>query len=164
MVTFTWIVSRLCWDFCYASFPNLTLTWLHSRTGCGCKNSSICYRHTTSIWDTTFHGNIRGPYCTTLTTAAFALDNFYDSIPKQVKNTKFASSTVQSRFDRFVKFIDKKENDANFLEAAASLHFLLKTRHIVDDDAVRKVARKMPDADELYVKDVLEQIRREELL
>lgn len=111
-----------------------------------------------------FSWYIRGPYCTTLATAGFALTSFYDDIPKQTKNTKFANSIVQSRFDTFAKFIDKKENDADFLEAAASLHFLKKTRDISDGDAVEKVAKKMPNADESYVRNVLGQITREGLL
>ena len=111
-----------------------------------------------------FSWYIRGPYCTTLATAGFALEDFYEQIPKRPKGTRFANGTIQKRFDRFAKFIKGKENDAKFLEAAASLHFLLKTSRITDDDAIRRIVSKMPDTDESYIRDVLKRMKSEELL
>ena len=112
-----------------------------------------------------FSWYLRGPYCTTLTTAGFILDNFYDDIPKETKNTRFANNIIQKRFDKFTNFIRGKETDKNFLEAAASLHFLLNTSQTTsDNDAIRKVAKKMPDANESYVRNVLSQIKQEGLV
>ena len=111
-----------------------------------------------------FSWYIRGPYCTTLAAAGFALDDFYHHIPKNPKDAGFANRTIQRRFDKFAKFINGKENDAKFLEAAASLHFLLKTRRIGDDGAVKRVTKKMPGTEEQYVRNVLAQMRLEGLL
>ena len=111
-----------------------------------------------------FSWYIRGPYCTILATAGFALEDFYDDIPKGSKNARFANRTIQNRFDKFVAFIRGMENDAKFLEAAASLHFLLKTRRVNDDEAVSKVGAKMPGADTRYLRRVLDRIKLEGLL
>lgn len=72
---------------------------------------------------------LRGPYCSTLATAGFMLDGFYDMMPdgKQDKTEGFANNVVRKRFEKFTKFIKGKERNVNFLEAAASLHFLLNT-------------------------------------
>lgn len=111
-----------------------------------------------------FSWYLRGPYCTTLTAAGFALEGFYQQIPKRSKGTRFASRTIQKRFDRFTRFIKGKESDTNFLEAAASLHFLIRIRQLTDDDAVSMVAEKMPGVDASYVKGVLDCVRAEGLL
>ena len=111
-----------------------------------------------------FSWYMRGPYCTTLAAAGFALEDFYGQIPERPKGSRFANNTIQKRFDRFAKFIKGKVNDTKFLEAAASLHFLLKTRRITDDEAVGKVTGKMPNTSEAYVRKVLVHIRSEGLL
>lgn len=104
---------------------------------------------------------LRGPYCTTLAAAGFVLDDMYDDIPS-LKSTRFVSSTVQKRFAKFTIFIRGRENDTKFLEAAASLHYLLKTGYL-QNDAVEKVIEKMPDVDEQYLNDVLTKLRLAEL-
>lgn len=89
---------------------------------------------------------LRGPYCSTLAAAGFMLDGFYDMMPdgKPDKAEGFANSVVRERFERFTKFIKDREQDVNFLEAAASLHFLLSTGKASDHaDAVDRVIKKM---------------------
>lgn len=58
----------------------------------------------------------------------------------------------------------KEKRITEFLEAAASLHFLLKTSCITDDDAIRKVLGKIPHTDESYIRDVLKRMKSEGLL
>ena len=107
---------------------------------------------------------LRGPYCTTLATAGFALDDIYDRIQGDTKKTRFVSQTIQKRFDKFTRFIRGKERNTRFLEAAASLHFLLKTQQISEEKAVDRVIKKMPDADERSVREVLKEMRTEDLV
>lgn len=107
---------------------------------------------------------LRGPYCTTLATAGFALTNIYDRILTSTKETRFVNQIIQKRFEKFSRFIKGKEYDTDFLEAAASLHFLLKTQKISEDKAVNKVVKKMPDTNEQYLKDVLKDMKLEELI
>lgn len=92
-----------------------------------------------------FSWYIRGPYCTSLTTAGFMLDGFYKMIPDgRDRSEGFANNAVRNRFKKFVGLVKGKETDANFLEAAASLHFLLETGMAGSrDDAVDKVFAKM---------------------
>ena len=111
-----------------------------------------------------FSWYLRGPYCTTLAAAGFALDNFYDDIPQHTQKSKFTNNVIQKRFEKFVKFICGKETDEGFLEAAALLHFLLNTRQITANDAIKQVAKKIPNANESDVRKVFDMMRREELL
>lgn len=107
---------------------------------------------------------MRGPYCTTLAAAGFALNDFYEEIPKQVQNANFANGTIQKRLEKFTKFISKRENDVKFLEAAASLHFLSKTSRLSYKDAIERVVKKMSNVDKSYVGNVLDTLKTEGLL
>ena len=51
-----------------------------------------------------FSWYLRGPYCTTLAAAGFALEDFYEQIPERPKGSRFANNAIQKRFDRFAKF------------------------------------------------------------
>ena len=92
-----------------------------------------------------FSWYLRGPYCTSLTTAGFMLDKFYDMMPdKHGKSEGFANSIIRDRFKEFTDFVKGEEMNANFLEAAASLHFLLETGKADSHaDAVDMVLTKM---------------------
>lgn len=122
-----------------------------------------------------FSWYLRGPYCTTLATSGFILNEFYPmmSTNHKEKSEGFLSNIIRARFKKFRDFIQGKENDSNFLEAAASLDFLLKTDMVQDDDmAVDKVFQKMqngykyhstqPDepADKSYITSVLKKIKK----
>ena len=115
---------------------------------------------------------LRGPYCTALATAGFMLKDFYDMLPeKRDKYEGFTNSVVQDRFEKFVKFIGKREADTNFLEVAASLHYQLSagraaTHEIAVDNVLKKMERgydydKTPQedrADKEYVEHVLREM------
>lgn len=92
-----------------------------------------------------FSWYLRGPYCTALAASGFMLDGFYSMLPdSHGKSEGFANSVVRDRFRRFAEFVRDKEMDTNFLEAAASLHFLLKTgRAATPADAANEVFDKM---------------------
>ena len=68
---------------------------------------------------------IRGPYCSTLATCGFALRDIYGVIPEE-NAVRFSDPEVQSRFERFRKFIKSREMDNDFLEIAASIHLLVR--------------------------------------
>lgn len=116
---------------------------------------------------------LRGPYCTALATDGFMLEEFYDMMPdgKQSKSEGFASSVMRERFKKFSNFVKDKLTNVDFLEVAASLHFLLSTgKATTYDDAVGQVLTKMergydynetpPDKriGEKYIRDVLQQL------
>lgn len=113
-----------------------------------------------------FSWYLRGPYCSSLATDGFILDDIYADMkvdPRKDK-TEFANSFVQKRFERFAEFIKPKACDRVFLETAASLHCLIVMEpDIGDDDAVRKVAAKTPDTDEGGVRSVISVLEKEGL-
>ena len=113
-----------------------------------------------------FSWYLRGPYCSSLATDGFILEDIYADMKADSRKdrTEFANSFIQKRFERFAKFIKPKVQDRVFLETAASLHCLLVVEPgISDDDAVKKVAAKMPDADESDVRSVLNVLEKEGL-
>lgn len=87
-----------------------------------------------------FSWYLRGPYCTGLTTCGFALKDIYHDIPKNVK-AEFADPDDQLNFERFLKFVDGKEMDTDYLEIAASIHILKKTGMAESDIIPRVVAK-----------------------
>lgn len=113
-----------------------------------------------------FSWYLRGPYCSSLATDGFILDDIYADMKADSREdkTEFANSFIQKRFERFAKFIGSKVCDRVFLEVAASLHILLITEpDISDDEAVRRVAAKTPGADEGDVSNVLNVLEKEGL-
>lgn len=70
----------------------------------------------------------------------------------------FANPGVQERFDMFKQFIRGRENDSNFLEAAASLHVLHRTSGMPRADIVKKVAAKQDHFDEEYCNDIWDEM------
>ena len=93
--------------------------------GCVSKNSYICFRRTGYIWGYDFLWYLRGPYCTGLATCGFALKDIYHDIPEDVE-AWFANPSDQLNFEKFLKFVRGKEEDAIYLEIAASIHVLKK--------------------------------------
>ena len=87
---------------------------------------------------------LRGPYCSTLAASGFALDGFYEHIPKNVRMV-FASPLVNGRFEDFKRRIKDHENDTAFLEIAASLHFLDMGGKLARDEVLRRVVNKRPE-------------------
>ena len=86
---------------------------------------------------------LRGPYCSTLAAAGFALAEFYEDIPDDSRMS-FSSSAVHGRFESFKEFIGGYEDDTDFLEMAASFHFLEKDGRLSRDKIFEKVRNKRP--------------------
>lgn len=96
---------------------------------------------------------LRGPYCSMLAASGFALAEFYTDIPQGVRMT-FSSPMVNSRFEDFKGFIAGHENDTDFLEIAASFHFLEAGGKLGRDEILRRVVNKRPQFTEAKCKDV----------
>ena len=90
---------------------------------------------------------LRGPYCSTLAAAGFALAGFYGDIPKGSR-MRFVSPGANGRFERFRGFISGFESDADFLEMAASFHFLEKGGSLSRDQIFQRVLNKRPNFSE----------------
>ena len=84
---------------------------------------------------------LRGPYCSTLAAAGFALDGFYGRIPKSPR-MHFSKPSVHERFGQFKEFISGREADTDFLEMAASFHFLEKGGSLSRDQIFERVLNK----------------------
>ncbi len=112
-----------------------------------------------------FSWYLRGPYCTRLTTCGFALDDgIYQHIPPDDGTSRFASETVQRRFNKFKEYIEGKETDATYLEIAASLHYLIKADGIDESDALDMVYRKVPDTTHERCENVLKEMKEMKLV
>ena len=86
---------------------------------------------------------LRGPYCSTLAAAGFALAGFYGDIPEGSR-MRFVSSVANERFERFKEFVGGREADTDFLEMAASLHFLEAGGGLSRDQIFQEVLSKRP--------------------
>lgn len=100
---------------------------------------------------------MRGPYCTRLAAVGCALEPLYGMIPCD-KDMVFADPGVQDRFEHFKRFIRGRENDGDFLEAAASLHVLHRTSGMPRADIVRKVAAERDRFGEEYCNGVWDEM------
>ena len=90
---------------------------------------------------------LRGPYCSTLAAAGFALAGFYVDIPEGSR-MRFVSSGANERFERFKEFISGREANTDFLEMAASFHFLEAGGSLSRDQIFQKVLNKRPNFSE----------------
>ena len=90
---------------------------------------------------------LRGPYCSTLAAAGFALDGFYGAIPEGAR-MRFVSPRTNGRFERFKEFIGGHESDTDFLEMAASFHFLERGGNLSRDQIFQRVLNKRPNFSE----------------
>ena len=96
---------------------------------------------------------LRGPYCSMLAASGFALAEFYAGIPQGVRMA-FSSPAVNNRFEEFKGFIGGYENDTDFLEIAASFHFLEAGGNLGRDEVLQRVVNKRPQFTEEKCKDV----------
>jgi uncharacterized protein YwgA len=69
-----------------------------------------------------FNWYLHGPYSPVLARDGFELATIYDGLDPY----HFGDANTEVSFDRFCKFINEHATDANWLEAAASIHFLRK--------------------------------------
>ena len=106
---------------------------------------------------------LRGPYCTTLAASGFALAGFYGDIPPGVRMS-FSSPSVNGRFEGFKGFIGGRENDADFLEIAASLHFLEAGGGLPRGEALRRVAGRRPQFTEEGCREVRSRLEESGIL
>jgi uncharacterized protein YwgA len=60
---------------------------------------------------------IYGPYCTELTKDAFQIENF-----SKIPQAKFGNSQDEVKFVSYLKFIENRKDDTEWLEIASSLH------------------------------------------
>ncbi len=93
-----------------------------------------------------FSWYLRGPYCSTLASCGSALKGVYEKIPDD--RGRFTDDRVQERFEKFMRFIHRHENDEHYLEIATSLHYLKNTCTLSDDEIIKKVAAKRKDFSE----------------
>lgn len=100
---------------------------------------------------------LRGPYCSNLAACAFALRDIYDHVPDT--SISFPNGRVQRRFADFKRFIRGREKDNDFLEIAASLHFLRKTTDRADDDIINQVAGKQARFTEQQCREIYKLIK-----
>ena len=96
---------------------------------------------------------LRGPYCSMLAASGFALAGFYSSIPPGVRMT-FSSPAVNDRFEGFKGFIDGYESDTDFLEIAASFHFLEAGGNLGRSEVLQRVVSKRPQFTEARCRDI----------
>lgn len=89
---------------------------------------------------------IRGPYCTELTKDGYALIPVCDS----VSIGQFKDPDAQRRFSIFKKFIEGHENDPDWLEIVASIHFL---RHVYPNIPKEKVLQIVKDKQDYFTID-----------
>lgn len=88
---------------------------------------------------------------------AFALREIYDQVPDM--KVGFSDNAVQRRFEDFKRFIKGRENDNDFLEIAASLHFLSKTTNQTDDEIIGTVVAKQPQFTEPQCREIYNLIK-----
>ena len=106
---------------------------------------------------------IHGPYCSTLATCGFALEGIYDKIPIDAKAV-FTDPNVKARFERFKKFISKREMDADFLEIAASIHLSSKLVPGAREDVIERVSNKKKKFTKEQVERIWEELQKWELV
>ena len=106
---------------------------------------------------------LRGPYCSMLAASGFALTGFYASIPQGVRMA-FSSPAVNGRFEDFKGFIGGHENDADFLEIAASIHLLETWGNLGRSEVTRRVVDKHPQFTVEKCRDVRSHLERSGIL
>ncbi len=109
-----------------------------------------------------FSWYIRGPYCTHLAACGFALQDKYGEFPDKI-DARFTSDRIQKRFEDFTDFISKHEDDWEFLEIAASLHYLKKIG-LGKGKAVEKVEAKQDKFTTAQCMEVWEEMEKWQLL
>ena len=110
-----------------------------------------------------FSWYLHGPYCSTLATCGFALDDIYDKIPSK-NSASFARFDVQKRFKKFSDFINKRESDVDFLEISASLHYLKNTCTLSDEDVITKVSKKKERFTKEQCKEIWSELKKWKLV
>lgn len=108
-----------------------------------------------------FSWYIHGPYSPKLTSDGFLLQKIYGILPAG----SFKSSTVQSKFARFLDFMKDKKTDPDRLEILASIHFLKNMDKRMSKKAIlKKVEEKQPYFKEEQCAQGWNELERERLI
>jgi uncharacterized protein YwgA len=70
-----------------------------------------------------FNWYLHGPYSSVLARDGFQLSTIYDGL----ESYRFRDPKTEAAFDQFREFINEHRDEADWLEAAASIHFLRRT-------------------------------------
>ena len=88
-----------------------------------------------------FSWYIRGPYSPVLAKEGYKLIKKSDQTP----NVKFLEESSERQFQKFITFLGERNNDAEWLETLASIHFLKHTYLGIGKNSIMKmVQRKQP--------------------
>ncbi len=103
---------------------------------------------------------LRGPYSPNLARDGFALTERYKDIPEQW----FSDRKLEARFQRFLDFIKPHGTDAEWLETAASILYLVKEMSYVPERAANSVALRKRRISKSYALKVLNELKSSRLL
>ncbi len=79
----------------------------------------------------TYSMYLRGPYSTQLTKVAFSVSDF-----NKAKPIFFEDAKKEKQFEKFLRIINNKKDDINFLEVASTIHLVSKTYNLKDKEAI----------------------------
>lgn len=99
---------------------------------------------------------LRGPYCSTLATCGFALEEVYGEIPEKIK-VEFPNPGTRGKFEKFKRSMANRWTDGDFLEIAASVH-LLRRLGKEQDHIIERVAAKQKRFTEEQVRRVWKEL------
>lgn len=109
----------------------------------------------------TFHLYLYGPYSTELARDGFSMPDFLGQSLIQ-----FSNNQNQAKFEKFIRFIEDKKDDTEWLEIAASLH-LLKNIGYTPQKAIDFIKGKRNDLyknKEARIKSILEELKAEDVV
>lgn len=107
-----------------------------------------------------FSWYLRGPYCTSLATNAFALQDIYEDIPNDI-DTKFKDTQKQKHFLNLQKLVTSKTVDE--LEILASIHYLKQIKKN-DSEIKKQVESKRKRFTEEQVNEMWDELKKWKLL
>lgn len=107
-----------------------------------------------------FSWYLRGPYCSSLTTNGFILQDIYRRLPKE--RIEFKDSDEQKKFERFQKFVGNK--GWRKLEICASIHFIKKMNGSDNDVVDAILSKKCTDFNEEEIRTAMKEMRQWELV
>ena len=90
-----------------------------------------------------FSWYIHGPFCSTLSTCGFALQKKFTKIPDSP--VTFENVDSQHKFKEFHEFIKGHEDDLEYLEISASLHYQHNFEGLCPTECIDKVITKYPE-------------------
>lgn len=111
-----------------------------------------------------FSWYIRGPYCSILSGAGYALSKYYDKLQNiDKKNIQFEYPDLEAKFKKACKFIIRN-SDNDSLEIAASIHLLKNSTNMTKDEILDKVEKKMPQFKMLHCKSMWQELEKDNVI